>query len=119
MSFLRRNCICWFRSDWNSFQTDLLAGLVGFLTQFIVFNFPLKEILLAPGFSDMFYTNMNPFDDLAVADYFLNLNAQGSLRNVKHHSGPAMVVTVGHPFLNRRIYNNVDVVASLEVDKVS
>jgi len=119
MSFLRCDSVSWFRSDVNSFQTNLLAGLVGFLTQFIIFNFPLKEILLAPGFADMFYTNMNSFDDLAVADYFLDLDAQGSLRDIKDHSGAAMVITIGHPLLNCRINNNVDIVASFEVDKIT
>merc|ERR1719387_1634520 len=67
----------------------------------------------------MCYVDMNTLPHLAVSDDLRHLNADRIAIDVEDDARTAVVEGVRHALLNGRVDNDVDIVAALELRKIS
>ena len=98
-----------------SLEGDPLGSVLsdGLLVGFVLLHSGL-ELLLAVGRSHVLDSHVHELLDDSAVDELVHSDAEGSLGDVEHDAGSALVALVGHTLVDGGVHDDVDVVTDLE-----
>jgi len=94
----------------------LLTGLLGFKILSHggeVLLLALEELLLALGRTNVLNTDVKTLADKTVADLLVQLDTDGTPRDVPHAASATVIELVGHTLVDGTVNNDIDVIANL------
>lgn len=113
------NVGCWdkvtvFGTVWLALRHDRRTSKMSLSMFFIVVFNTAKEIFLASRFTYMLTPNVEALDNLAVSHNFLNFHTNSTGSYIEHNASPSMIELERHPFLDRWVYYDVDIISLVQ-----